>query len=149
MKSRIWIIVIGLLTVASIGGCGAGSGSSSIPGGPLSKTAFVRLGNEICTKAEKRRNEGLKEAAEDAGAGGSAELKSLVDLALESVGGAAEELSELRPPASRREAMQALVMSLEAEMKKLGAAPSEAVSSSSFKASNAAARRAGLPACVI
>jgi hypothetical protein len=147
MKSKIWIIVIGLVAAASVGGCG--SGSSGAPEAQLSRATLMRRGKEICSKAAKRREAELKEAAEGDGPGGSAEMESLVDLALESVGGAAEELGELRPPASQKKAMQALIKSLEAEAQKLGAAPSEAVGTSAFKSSNAAARRAGLPACVI
>jgi hypothetical protein len=149
MRSRPFISLVVLLAVALIlVGCGSGSSGTSDP--PLTVAAYLRQGNGICAKAAARRGQELKEAAaEGEGAGGNAEMKSLVDLALESVADAVGELTELHPPASQKEMASKLIKSLEAEMKKLDAAPSEALTDSAFSAPDAAARRAGLPACVI
>jgi hypothetical protein len=150
------ILLLGLLA-ALVAGCGSGSGSSSAsvsttarPTGPLTKAAFVKVGNEICSDAAKERGQDLKKAAaESDGEGGNSEMTAFVEIALESVEATVGELSALKPPTAQKKEAAALVASLEGEMKKLEATPADAVDPTAFKASNVAARRAGLSDCAI
>src|ERR1700753_3160481 len=90
-----------LLAAAPLSGCGSGSSSGSssdpstprVPTGPLTQASFVKVGNELCVAATRRRGQDLKEAAAGGeGEGGSAEMKSIVETALESVKDLATEL---------------------------------------------------------
>lgn len=133
-----------ILAVWLVVGCGSSSSD------PLTKAAFLEQGNEICEEATKQRDEDLKAATEASDeSGGTEEMESFVDTALESVEDMAGNLGDLNPPAAQKKEAEALVSSLDKEVEQLQATPEDAMSEKAFRGSNAAAQSAGLPSCAI
>jgi hypothetical protein len=122
----------------------AACGSSSSD--PLTKAEFVKQGNEICAQASSQRREDVKNFEDGAGAAGMEELVSTALSPIKDMGG---ELSSLEGPAAQMKAVKVYVAKLEGGIAKVEAKPSEAISGSAFEGANAAAQRAGLPACTI
>ncbi|MGD9735527.1 MAG: hypothetical protein AB7V58_07970 [Solirubrobacterales bacterium] len=147
-RIRAAILIALALALSLLAGCGSSSSGNNSE--PISKTAFLKQGNSICSQAAKQRDEDLKAATEESdGSGGSEEMAEMVDVALRSVEAMADELAELNPPAAQKKQAKALVKELEREIEALQANPDDPVNAKSFEAANATARSAALYDCEI
>jgi hypothetical protein len=131
-----FFVLVALLVAA----CGS-SGSD-----PLTKSEFLKQGNEICAQASSQRREDVKNFE---GEGGAAGMEELVSTAISPIRDMAGELRSLEAPPAQMKAVKVYVAKLDQGIAKVEAKPSEAISGSPFEGANTAAQSAGLPACTI
>lgn len=113
----------------------------------MTKAEFVKQGNEICARATAQQRTDVKNFEGDEG--GAAGMEQLVDTALNPVKDMAGELSSLEAPPAQMKAVKVYVAELDRGIAKVEAKPTDAINGSAFEGANAAAQRAGLPACTI
>ena len=136
-------LLLACLALVAILVTACGSSSSD----PLTKAEFDKQGNQICAQATTQRRDDAKNfETDETGAAGMAQL---VDTTLGPIKDMAGELSSLEAPAAQMKAVKVYVAKLNQGIAKVEAKPTEAISGSPFEGANAAAQKAGLPACTI
>jgi hypothetical protein len=133
------------LLVVLVGGCGGSSSSGS--GYSLTKTEYLRQGNEFCAEVATQQLQAV-ESFDGRGAG-AGEMEEVVEAVLGPIKDVTDELSSLEGPAAQTKSVKVYVVKLEAAIAKAETNPAAAVNGSVFKSANAAAERAGLRACVL
>ena len=124
------IFIAALLAAVLVAGCGgsSGSGSSSsgkeTSGSPLTKAAFIKKGDTICSKVPIRYHKTL-EALEKEAKKGTKLTKSeeTVKAAVPPLYEVAEELKKLSPPKGEEQTVEAIIVSLEKGAKGLEEKP--------------------------
>jgi hypothetical protein len=128
----------------------AGCGSSNSQSEPLTKTAFIQQGNEICHRATEERKQGTKEAiSKAADADKSDEAQVFIETLLAPVETMTDELGELGPPKREERQVEAIIAAFEGGTKKIEADPGLAQAPSAYSEANELAARYGLTECTI
>ena len=133
--------IVAAAVAVFIAGCG-GSGPD-----PLSKSAFIKQGDQICVHATKDREAAVTELTKENPEVGPEELVN--DAALPPIKDMAGELDGLGVPKGDEKQVEAIVTGLEAGIEKVEANPREALGSEAFEAANKAATAYGLTECTI
>jgi hypothetical protein len=108
---RIFPLII-LAVALSLGGCGGGGDE----GATISKAAFIKRGDLICRKADKKQEAEYLVLARKVGNGGSVE-QIAAQILLPSVLEQAKELEELGSPDGDEEAADAIIAGIRAAAK--------------------------------
>lgn len=140
-------VIVVVLFALLAGGCGGGGGDEA-----LSKSAFVKQGNAICTEATKEREKMLVEFTESANPKGNQEAlqEKAVKMILPLYKGAAEKIDDLGAPEGDEAKVEAVVDAMEEAVAKIEANPqSAAVGNLPFRKANKAAESYGLKACAV
>lgn len=139
-RSKALLLACLILVAILVAACGSSSSD------PLTKAEFVKQGNEICAQASSQQQEDVKNFE---GEGGAAGMEELVSAALSPIKDMAGELSSLEASPAQMKAVKVYVAKLDQGISTVEAKPTEAINGSAFEGANAAAQRAGLPACTI
>jgi hypothetical protein len=133
------------LAALLVSGCGGGGDPE-----PLSKTAFLKQGNEVCVNAEMARSEDGKSFAEDQEGSSEEELASFVsDVIAPSIEDMTSELSDLGAPEADEKQIEKLIAEFESSLKKLESEPKSALEDDPFSAPSKMATEYGLTDCAI
>lgn len=130
-------------------GCGGGDDDSE----PLSKTAFVKEANEICTNAEKQKTKLLEDwlakLSKEKKTPTPEEQEKFVPTLLPPIEEMTEELAELEPPSKDAEEIEKLISGFESSIEKLEDDPASATTPTAdpFGEPNKIANNYGLSAC--
>jgi hypothetical protein len=134
-----------LLAALLVSGCGGGGDSD-----PLSKTAFLKQGNEVCAKAGDERDAEGRAFAENEGGSNDEELESYVsEVVAPSVDDMTSELGDLGAPKADAKQVEKIIAGYEGSLGKLESEPKLALEGNPFAAPNKMAEDYGLSDCVI
>jgi hypothetical protein len=125
MAARVLIAIIAVLALAATAaGCGGGGEPD-----PLSKTAFVKQGNEICVHATDEREAAMKEVFKDGSQGSSdEELEHYVsDAVVPPIQDMTDELDGLGVPKGEEKQVEAMLNDFEVGIEKLESDPSSSL----------------------
>jgi hypothetical protein len=146
---RVVASIVGVLVVLAIGvGCGGGDDDSS-----LSKADFVKQADEICDRAETKKNKDLEAAFQKLGkegkSGKKAEEELVTGTALPPISEMTEELKDLGAPSGEEDQADAMIEAFEEEVEKVEGDPTSVISGEGgeFDKANQLAKKMGLKAC--
>jgi hypothetical protein len=149
---RKWIsFALALAAVAIVAGCGS-SGSGSISTVELTKAAFIRQGDEICEKTDKRQSAALKAYLKEhpkaqSSKAGQEELVKSVGLPL--IQTEVDELAALGAPSADEQKIEAILKGIEKAVAAGEAKPGSllTIAGSPFAAVDKLAGEYGFKAC--
>jgi hypothetical protein len=147
--------------IAAAAGCGGGSSSEQSP--PLSKSAFIKKADAVCTESQKRietgftaflAKNGIKEIGEKGESAKEAEAHTnevIETIAIPQLRRQVEELSKLEAPADVETKVKAYISALEKEVKEGEKDPKSLTgpATSVFAESDAAAEGIGFKVCAV
>jgi hypothetical protein len=146
---RVVASIVGILVVLAMGvGCGGGDDDSS-----LSKAEFVKQADEVCTRAESKKNKDLEAAFQQLGkegkSGKQAEEELVTGTALPPISEMTEELKDLGAPSGEEDQVDAMISAFEEEVEKVEGDPASVINGSGgeFNKANQLAKEMGLEAC--
>jgi hypothetical protein len=146
MRGKSFALFLATVAIALIAvGCGDNEPN------PLSREAFVKQGNSICSQGTEERKAASKEGTQELEeSSGAAELESFVsDAVVPPIETMVEELDDLGAPKKDEKQVEAIVSGFEAGIDKLEADPSSALAGSPFAEANRRAAAFGLTECSI
>ena len=142
MLNKLLIASIAAAVVAVlVVGCGGGEAD------PLSKSAFIKQGNQICIQGTKEREAAVTEVAKENPEAGAEEVVN--DAALPPTKDMVGELDGLGVPKGDEKQIEAIITGLEQGIARVEANPKEALGSEAFEAANKAATSYGLTECTV
>lgn len=142
MITKLLIASIAAAAVAVlVAGCGGGKAA------PLSKSAFIKQGNQICVQATKEREAAVTKLAKENPQATPEEVVN--DAALPPTKDMVGELNGLGVPKGDEKQIEAIIAGMEQGIEKVEANPKKALGSEAFEAANKAAAAYGLTECTI
>lgn len=146
------ILATAVAVVALMGGCGGGSDSGSSTAS-LSKAQYIKQGDAICAKAEKKKNTDLEAAFEEGSKGNkplskAAEQELVTTVALPPIATMTEELAALGEPDTEGEEAAAVVAAFEDGVQTIEDDPAAVLKGSDpFAEADKLAAQLGFKAC--
>lgn len=141
MKSKLIMASAAAAAIAIVAtGCGGDTK-------PLSKSAFLKQGNQICVERTKEREAAVTEFAKENPEAGPEEMVD--EAALPPVKDMTDELNGLGVPKGDEKQVEAVITGLEEGIEEVEEDPKEALGSYPFEKANEAAAAYGLTECGI
>jgi hypothetical protein len=137
------------LVVLVVAGCGGSGNDSSTP---LTKSQYLKRGNQVCKKGLEEKDQAVKAGLEEIPRDqfpklSQQNLKKLGEAALPALQEAVTELAELPPPAEDKAEVEKFVGQLESAAKKTEANPALLAQGDPFREGGNAAKAYGLEDC--
>jgi hypothetical protein len=145
------VVLVTLLIAAGFMGCGSSGSETSAP---LSKSAYIKQGNQICKKRGEEKDQAVKTGLADIPPSefpepSPAVMEKLSESALPYFQRAVTELAALPPPAKDRATVERFVEDLEAASARTQAHPLLLVHGDPFSEAAKGARNYGLVDCIL
>ena len=146
MKLRSYQVLFLVLVACFLGGCGGEDEEA------LTKAEYVKQGEAICERHNKKKDAALLKAFEDLSksgktAGPKAEEEVIADVALPPVAQMTEELADLGLPEEQEAEAEKFISEMEAAVSEVEEDPSRALTAEPFGQAKASAKRLGFTAC--
>jgi hypothetical protein len=148
---RIWAVIFMAIALAGVlASCGSGGGDSG-SSQALTKKAFVKQANSICTRGIKEKDQildsGFKKLAQKGTEPPKKDVEAIVLKIIPPLEATTEKLGELQPPSQDEETVSALMQEWEDEIDKAAEDPGTAINATFMETPNLKAREYGLSSC--